>query len=133
MKNKDLNRVAAIENAISKKYGQEAVHNIRGDWNPTKEEEYLQQMRECYSKIKKNEEHQEKIDINGIKISKKLLNREPLKNCPICGTFPQKSMDDVCFIKFDCCHNCYVQYVEDREERWLQGWRPKQSTQKEEL
>jgi len=124
MKDKDLNRIAAIENAISKKYGTETISNPRADWSPSKEEKYLEQMREHYQKINKKEEAAQKIDINGIKISKKLLNREPLKNCSVCRSFPQKSLDDVCFIKFDCCHGCYIKYVEGREERWLEGWRP---------
>jgi len=90
-------------------------------------------MREFYQKIKKNEEYQEKIDINGIKVSKKLLNRESLTLCSVCGSFPRKSMDDVCFIKFDCCYRCYIQYVEDREEKWLKGWRPNNETKKNQI
>jgi hypothetical protein len=81
-------------------------------------------MREFYQKVKKNEEHEEKIDINGIKVSKKLLNRESLRCCSVCGSFPKKSMDDVCLTKFDCCETCYIQYVEGRVERWSKGWRP---------
>ena len=81
-------------------------------------------MREFYHKIQQNEVWQEKIDVNGIKISKKLLNRESLKCCPICDSFARRSMDDVCLVKFDCCYRCYIEYVEDREERWLKGWRP---------
>ena len=49
----------------------------------------------------------------------------PNSNWTVCGTFPKKSMDDVCITKFDCCHGCYIKYVDDREERWLKGWRPK--------
>ena len=124
MKDKDLNYVAAVEKAISEKYGDEAITNPRANWDEEKEKEYLSQMREFYKKTKKNEEYQEKIDINGIKVTKKLLNKEPLHTCPICGTFPKKSMDDVCLVKFDCCNTCYIQYVENREERWLKGWRP---------
>ena len=89
-----------------------------------KEKEYLSQMREFYKKIDKSDTQQEKIEINGIKVSKKLLNRESLQSCPVCGSFPKKSMDDVCFVKFDCCFECYVKYVEGREERWQKGWRP---------
>ena len=37
---------------------------------------------------------------------------------------PKKSMDDVCLTKFECCYYCYIKYVEEREERWLKGWRP---------
>jgi len=124
MKDKDLNHIAAVEKAIAEKYGTDAITNPRANWDEDKEKEYLSQMREFYQKIKKNEEYQEKIDINGIKVSKKLFNRESLTSCSVCGSFPRKSMDDVCFIKFDCCHLCYIKYVEDREEKWLKGWRP---------
>ena len=124
MSKKDPNDIAAIEKAIAQKYGEEAIKNPRADWDESKEKEYLQQMRELYARVAKNREHEEKVDVNGIKVTKKLLNRESLKCCPVCGTFPKKSMDDVCLVKFECCSKCYVQYVEGREERWLEGWRP---------
>ena len=129
MKNKDLNKIAAIEKAIADKYGADTVVNPASQWSEEKEQEYLSQMREFYQKVKKNEECEEKIDINGIKVSKKLLNRESLRCCSVCGSFPRKSMDDVCLTKFDCCKNCYIQYVEGREERWLQGWRPENTNE----
>jgi ribosomal protein L4 len=125
MKDKNLNYIAATEKAIAEKYGDEAVANPRSNWTDEKEKEYLSQMKELYQKVKKNEEWQEKVDINGIKVTKKLLNRESLKYCSTCGTYPKVSMDDVCLVKFDCCSRCYYQYVEGREERWLKGWRPK--------
>ncbi len=124
MKDKDLNHIAAVEKAISEKYGADAVANPRANWDENKAKEYLSQMREFYQKRRKNEQQQEKIDINGIKVSKKLLTRESLISCSVCGSFPRKSMDDVCLTKFECCFGCYIQYVEDREERWLKGWRP---------
>tara|TARA_B100000131_G_C17875737_1_gene516151 strand:- start:246 stop:644 length:399 start_codon:yes stop_codon:yes gene_type:complete len=127
MKDKDLNKIAAIEKAISEKYGEEAVANPMASWDEEREKDYLKQMKKFYTKIKRNEEHQEKIDINGIKVSKKLLNRESLKNCPVCGSFPKVSMDDVCFIKFGCCSKCYDRYIFGREERWLTGWRPNEN------
>ena len=117
-------RIAAVEQAISKKYGDEAIQNPRANWDEEKEKEYLEQSKEFYQKSYQKEEQQEKVDINGIKVSKKLLNRESLRCCSVCGNFPKKSLDDVCLTKFDCCSKCYVQYVEDREERWLKGWRP---------
>jgi len=124
MKDKDLNKIVAIEKAIAEKYGEEAVQNPRANWDKDKEKEYLEQMKEFYKKIDKNRQWEDKVDVNGVKVSKKLLNREPLKNCSVCGVFPKKPMDDVCFVKFDCCYNCYINFVEDREERWLKGWRP---------
>ena len=124
MSSKDPNRIAAIEKAISQKYGNEAIQNPRANWDENKEKEYLAQMKELYNKIKSNDEARDKIDINGIKVSKKLLNRESLRCCSVCGSFPKKSLDDVCLTKFECCNTCYVQHVEGREERWLKGWRP---------
>ena len=119
-----LNHIAAVEQAISKKYGEETIQNPKANWDENKEKEYLQQMKEFYQKTQLIEESQEKVDVNGIKISKKLLNRDAIRSCPICSSFARKSMDDVCLVKFDCCFKCYIQYVEDREERWLKGWRP---------
>ena len=133
MKGKNPDRIAAVEKAIAKKYGDEAIVNPRSNWTDDNEKEYLRQMKEFYEDAKKKEDSREKIDINGIKVSKKLLNRESLKYCPVCGSLPKKSMDDVCFIKFECCHQCFIQYVEEREERWATGWRPDKPNQKEEL
>ena len=122
--NKNYDQIAAVEKAISEKYGDEAITNPSAQWDEEKEKEYLKQMKEFYKKVKRNEEYQEKIEINGIKVSKKLLNREQLRSCPVCGRFPRKSLDDVCLIKYDCCNKCYIQYVDGREQRWKEGWRP---------
>lgn len=125
MKSKDLNHIAAVEKAISEKYGDEAIVNPKSGWDENKEKEYLSQMKEFYRKTRRNEENQDKIDVNGIQVSKKLFNRESLRYCSVCGFMPKKSLDDVCLTKFDCCYHCYIKYVEDREERWKLGWRPK--------
>jgi len=124
MKDKDLNQIAAVEKAIAEKFGHEAIANPYANWDENKEQEYITQARELYLKSFQNEGWQDKIDVNGIKVTKKLLNRESSRTCPICGAFPKRSMDDVCLLKFDCCNTCYTQYVEDREDRWLKGWRP---------
>ena len=84
-----------------------------------KEKEYLVQMQELYKKTTENEKWQEKVDVNGIKVSKKLFNRDSLQRCMVCGTSSmKKTADDVCLLKFECCYRCYIQFVEDREERW---------------
>ena len=121
---KDYDKIAAVEKAIAEKYGKEAIQNPRCNWDENKEKDYLEQSKKFYKKQSRNDQWQEKVDVNGIKISKKLLNRESLKCCPVCGSFPKKSMDDVCLVKFDCCNKCYIQFVEGREERWQKGWRP---------
>ncbi len=122
--NKNYDKIAAIEKAISEKYGEETIVNPQSEWTEEKEKEYIKQSKELYNKNKRISEFADKIDVNGIKVSKKLLNRESLRSCPVCGSFPKKTMDDVCLIKFQCCNNCYIKFVEDREERWLSGWRP---------
>ena len=124
MSDKDYNKIAAIEKAIKDKYGDDAIANPKAFWDEDKEKDYLQQMKEFYAKTSKNLEWEDKIDVNGKKVTKKLLNKEPRKNCPVCGVYPKKSMDDVCLVKFECCNSCYIKYVEDREERWKNGWRP---------
>ena len=67
----------------------------------------------------------EKIEVDGILMSRKLLNRETTKrSCPVCGAYSFKIRDDVFMNKFDCCYNCYIQWIEGREDRWKTGWRP---------
>ena len=76
-------------------------------------------MKEFYKKIDKNNHHQEKIDINGIKVSKKLLNKREDRTCPACFKYSFDLKDDVYMGKYDCCYKCYVHFVERREERWM--------------
>jgi len=124
MKDKDYNQIAAIEKAIAEKYGGETVQNPKANWDEEKEKEYLQQMKEFYDKNQKNSATQDKINVNGIKVSKKLLNRESLKTCSVCNSLSRKAKDDVYLMKFECCWKCFERYVDGREERWLKGWRP---------
>ena len=125
MNKNNLNKIAAIEKAICEKYGEEAIQNPRANWTEEKEKDYLEQLKGFYDKTRKSEAWEEKIDIDGVKVSKKLLSRESLNNCPVCGNLPKTAMDDVCLVKFDCCSQCYFKYVDGREERWSTGWRPK--------
>ena len=97
MSSKDFNEIAAIEKAISQKYGNEAIQNPRANWDENKEKEYLAQMKELYNKIKSNDEAQDKIDINGIKVSKKLFNK----------SFVNKKIE----VLFDRCGRHENQYI----------------------
>ena len=124
MKNKDPNKIAAVEKAIAEKFGPEAIQNPNANWNEDKEKEYLDQMKEFYKKKRKNQKQKDRVDIHGIKVSKKFLNRDKIKACPVCGIFPKIAKDDVCFVKYGSCYNCYERYIIGREERWFDGWRP---------
>ena len=122
---KDPNRVARIEKAIAKKYGHEAVENPRKHWNGEKEKSYQDQIKKLAEKERAFEESEEKIEVDGILISKKLLTRETIRrDCPVCDTFSFNLKDDAYMMKYDCCYKCFIQWVDGREERWETGWRP---------
>ena len=121
----NLNDIAKFEQAIAKKYGPEAVENPRKYWNDEKEKEYQEQLKKLAKKERLNEEKDDKVEQDGFLISKKLLNKETTRRvCPVCKTYSFKIKDDVFMNKFDCCYSCYIQWVDDREERWEKGWRP---------
>jgi len=123
-KEKDPNFVAKIEQAIQKKYGEEAVQHPKANWDETKEKEYLSQLKEFTEKQNRKKEKSEKVEKDGFLISKKLLNRESNRTCEACDIYSFDLKDDVYMNKFGSCYSCYVQYIEDREERWQEGWRP---------
>ena len=70
MTKKDINYIAATEKAIKDKYGEVAIQNPMSNWDEDKEKEYLQQIKELYSKSIQNKEWQDKVDVNGIKVTK---------------------------------------------------------------
>ena len=127
MSKKDPNYVVKIEQAIMKKYGEDAVQNPKKNWNDEKEKKYLSELKEFYNK-QFVEEDLDKEEVNGIFIPKKLLNKESRRSCPVCNVYSFKSNDDIYMMKFDCCEKCYVQWVEGREQRWKKGWRPNNET-----
>ena len=49
---KDPNYIAAVEKAITEKYGKDTVQDFRNEWEEEKEKEYLKQLK---SLVKKND------------------------------------------------------------------------------
>jgi len=121
MKKRDLNEIAKIEKAIKEKYGEDAIQNPKSFWNEEKEKEYLKDLKNFYNNKKRQEEH---LDVEGIKIRNKKNKEHQERTCPVCHSYSFSSRDDLYMNKFQCCFNCYIQYVEGREERWKTGWRP---------
>ena len=119
--NKDYNKIAKYEKAIKDKYGHDAIKNPKSGWNEEKEKSYLEDLRKFYSKKEKTKTTKEKEGFSFISKSKKEITN---RTCPVCGNYSMKSTDDVYMLKFECCFECYIQYVEGREERWKTGWRP---------
>ena len=120
---KDLNEIVKIEKAIAQKYGEDAIANPKHYWNEEKEKAYIEQLKEL-SQIEKKNDKDQKINVDGVFISKKLLNRDSKRTCPVCYTYSFEIKDDLYMNRFECCNKCYIQWVEGREERWKTGWRP---------
>ena len=118
---KDLNQIASLEKAIKEKYGEEAIQNPKKSWNEEKEKRYLEDLKEFYKKREKNRKTEER---EGFLIRDKKSLTAQKRTCPVCGSYSFSAKDDLYMNKFDCCFECYVQHVEDREERWKTGWRP---------
>jgi hypothetical protein len=116
--------IAKLEHAITQKYGQEAINNPARFWTEDKEKEYIQQSTEERQKFAKLSGTQDKVEQDGFLINKKLLNRDHNRTCPVCHKYSFRPKDDLYMNKFEACFKCYIQYVEDREERWTSGWRP---------
>ena len=75
---------------------------------------------ETVKKIKEKAEKQETIQENGFLLKKKLVISKTTRVCPVinCKRYSFSIKDDVYMNKFGCCHECYIQHVEGREELW---------------
>lgn len=121
---RDIEYVGKVEKAIADKYGEESVVNPRSLWDEEKESQYLEQVKENAEKYYKKEEDDDIIEKDGIFVSKKLLSMSNTEKCNICSKYMLSSRDKVFLLKWECCNNCYIKWVEGREERWQNGWRP---------
>ena len=92
---KDLNKIAKIEKAIAKKFGHETIINPKSRWTDEKEQEYLQQLKEFYSKQRKRTDDSEKIEEEGFLLSKNLISKESKRVCPICDKYSFDLRDDI--------------------------------------
>lgn len=126
---RDIEYIAKVEKALEEKYGPEATINPYSLWNEEKEEQYLGQVKENAEKQFQNEKDSDIVENEGIFINKKLLTRSNAISCPICDKYLIDSRDNVYILKWECCHACFVRWVEDREERWKTGWRPNREKQ----
>ena len=126
---KDLDYIVKLEKAIKQKYGSDAIQNPASYWDEEKEKEYLQQLKEYSAKRDVIDDKSSKVDAGGFLVNKKLLNKDNKINCPVCKKRTKTVRDDIYMNKFECCEQCYIVHVEDREDRWLQGWRPNNVTE----
>ena len=118
----DPNYTVKVEKAIKERYGEEAIQNPRANWTDEKEKLYLEGLKEFYKKQNKAENKKEKL--KGFSVSRKLLERDAKRDCPVCDKYSFSTKDDLYMNKFGCCYECYIGYIQGREERWREGWRP---------
>ena len=123
MSKKDPNYVVKLEKAIAEKYGEEAIQNPKKNWNEEKEAQYVEDLKILYKK-REQSVSEDKVDVDGVLINKKLFSKESNRSCPVCNTYSFSYRDDLYMTKFQCCEACYIKWVEDREDRWKTGWRP---------
>ena len=120
---KDYDHIAAVEKAISEKYGKDAAQDVRGDWSEQKEKEYLEQIKLMTKKSDAHKKATTQIAENTF-ISTKATQHKQNNICPVCKTYSFSIKDDLYMNRFSCCHDCYIDFVVDREDRWKDGWRP---------
>ena len=121
---KDTNYIAAVERAITEKYGQNTAQDFRNEWADEKEKEYLRQLAELQGKRDRTSQDKEEIVIGDVRITKRRSRQKENRCCPVCKTYSFSRRDDLYMNRFDCCQQCYINFVEFREERWKSGWRP---------
>jgi Pyruvate/2-oxoacid:ferredoxin oxidoreductase delta subunit len=121
---KDWNEIAKYEKHFREKHGDDFLESPHQNWAPEDERSYREEAAQLREKLKERQKQRAQRKKEGYTVTKKLLNNEISKNCPVCLKYLFEPQDDAYLIKYSCCKTCFVKYVEDREERWESGWRP---------
>ena len=123
---RDEKYIAQVEQAISKKYGEETIQHPRKNWDEDKEKDYLEQLSDQQSREDHHKDKNQTVKENDILVDKRLLNKRVERTCLVCDVYSFSLKDDVYNNRYGCCYKCYMEYVEGREARWETGWRPEQ-------
>ena len=121
---KDPNYIASVEKAITEKYGKNTGQDFRNEWQEDKEKEYLAQLKEMTAKRDKNSIKKEEIVVGDVRITKRRTKQKDNRTCPVCKTYSFSSRDDLYMNRFKSCYQCYIDFIEHREEAWNNGERP---------
>lgn len=104
----NLNYIQALEKAVKEKYGDLATYNPKYFWNDIKEKEYIEDIK-IFSEIQnKNLDSREKIEIDGMYISKNVLDQKQNRVCSECKKYSFNQRDDLYLNKFNSCYKCYL-------------------------
>ena len=80
MKDVDYNKIAKLEQAISKKYGKDAIKNPKSGWDQEKEKKHVSSLKKFY-KRKENK--------------RKLSDKPQKRTCPVCKVYSWDPKDDI--------------------------------------
>jgi hypothetical protein len=111
---KDINYIQNLEKAIEQKYGLNATLNPKHFWNEEKEKDYIEETKKVLENERKILDSSEKIEIDGILMPKKLINKSENKICSLCKKYSFDKKDDVYMNKFKSCYRCYLCYIEEK-------------------
>ncbi len=112
---KDLNYIAALEKAVKEKYGEIATLNPKMFWDESKEKNYLEESKQAIKREYIVRDSKEKIELEGILISKNALTKTESRTCKYCNTYSFKKQDDLYMNKFSACYKCYLCKLEDKK------------------
>lgn len=121
---KDPNYIAAVEKAITEKYGKDTVQDFRHEWEEQKEKDYLNQLKEMRIKRDKYSTKKDEAIVGDVKITKRRDHQKDDRTCPVCKTYSFSRKDDLYMNRFKSCYLCYLDFVIGREKTWKSGERP---------
>lgn len=104
----DINYIQALEKAVREKYGDITTLNPKHFWDENKEKEYIEQTKLATKKEYNSVDSKERVEVDGIMVSKKIISNSIDRTCKHCGCYSFKREDDVYLNKYKCCYKCYV-------------------------
>lgn len=113
--NRKIEYIQALEKAVKEKYGDLTTQHPKQFWDEDKEKDYIEQQKEFVKKQIVNEETSEKIEVDGVLLTKKLINKSINRVCNICKEYSFNKRDDIYITKFKACYRCYVCKLEENK------------------
>ena len=90
-------------------------------WSPRKKKITYPTKRK---KQRKNKQQMKYLKSWALKFRLTSIATKKERTCPVCKTYSFSGKDDLYMNRFDCCYECYVDFVAHEEQRWADGWRP---------
>jgi hypothetical protein len=110
----NLNYIQALEKAIKEKYGEIATMNPKHFWDEDKEKQYIEETKKVLKKEYASQDSKERVEIEGIMVSKNVLNNKEDRTCKLCKKYSFDKRDDIYIKKFNACYKCYLCKLEDK-------------------